>query len=59
MGERARISYFFQLHPNSCERRRKIASPMKLFWKRVFGKKKKKKDNKTSKKLFKKCKKSS
>jgi len=33
MRERAAISYFFQLHSNSslCERRRKTASPMKLF----------------------------
>jgi len=35
MRERARISYFFQLHPNSCvcERRRKTTSWVKLFWK--------------------------
>jgi hypothetical protein len=40
---RVRISYFFQLHPNSyfCERRRKIALPIKLFWKKVFEKIKK------------------
>jgi hypothetical protein len=34
MRERAGISYYFQLHPNSCLcERRKTASPMKLFWK--------------------------
>jgi hypothetical protein len=42
VSDKARISYFFQLHPNSflCERRKKTASPMKLFWKMVFGKEK-------------------
>jgi hypothetical protein len=36
--ERAEISYFFQLLPNSClcERRRKTTSTMKLFWKIVW-----------------------
>jgi hypothetical protein len=35
MRERGRINYFFQLHLYSylCERRRKIASSTKLFWK--------------------------
>jgi len=44
MRERADISYYFQIHPNPClcERRRKTTSPIKLFWKWVFGKKKKK-----------------
>ena len=38
---RTAISYFFQFHPNLClcERRGKTVSPMKLFWKQVFGKK--------------------
>ena len=42
MRERADISYYFQIHPNPClcERRRKTTSPIKLFWKWVFGKKK-------------------
>jgi len=39
--KRVAISYFFQLHPNSClcERRGKIALPIKLFWKCVWQKK--------------------
>jgi len=33
MRERAAISYFSQFHPNSClcEKKRKTASPIKLF----------------------------
>ena len=41
LRERAVKSYFFQLHlsPFLCESTKKGASPMKLFAKRVFGKK--------------------
>jgi hypothetical protein len=36
--ERAAISYFFQLHPNSClcERRKKITSSIKLFFRNKY-----------------------
>jgi len=42
MRERAAISYFFSASSHSCfcEGGRKTASPMELFWKQVFGKKK-------------------